>query len=369
MSEVGQQFNFFRTTVTKLLDSDPIDSRVVTTKASILRHAVPFNSHCVFFSDQTQFRMSGLNALTPKSVQVDPQTEYECNLLAKPVGFGQSMFFGINKGSFNGVRELFIDETTNTMDAEDVSEHVPAYIPGGLFKLTVSTVESLLCALTTGDSTALYIYKYHYSQSGQYSAKKVQSAWCRMPLGDANTKILGADFIETKLYLLIQRSGGVYLEVVDFTPGITDPLVAYVTHLDRRITEASLTSNTYSAVTDLTTMVLPYTIDGTVKVVTRTTTNQIPGRLLQVASSAGSTVTVTGDYHSTPVYIGQTYTKRSRFSTIYVRTPSQVEVSWSTLPDGFSFCEVTCFTIRRATFKSTSPLKGGTLAPTSSQGK
>lgn len=323
MSSVGPTYNYFRTTVTQLLDSDPIDERVVNSKVSILRHAVPFNSHCMFFSDQTQFRMNGANALTPKSAIADPQTEYECNLLAKPVGFGQSLFFGINKGSFHGIREMYVDEVTSTMDANEVTEHVPAYIPAGLFKMSVSTVESLLSALTTGDQAAIYLYKYYYKSNGQYGSSKTQSAWFRVPMGDPSvTKVLSADFIETKCYVLVQRTGGVYLEVIDFTPGIVDTNSTYITHLDRRITEASLVSNVYNSGTNLTTMVLPYTIDGTLQVVTRIVTAEIPGVILQVTSTVGATITVMGDQHLTPVYIGQTYIKRARLSNIYVRTPS-----------------------------------------------
>ncbi len=321
MSETGEDFNFFRTTVVQLLDSDPIDSRVVNTKVSILRHAIPFNSHCVFFSDQTQFRMNGQNAITPKSVQVDPQTEYESNLLAKPVGVGQSMFFGINKGQFNGIRELYIDEQTLSMDADDVTAHVPAYIPAGLFKMSVSTVESLLACLTTGDRSSIYMYKYLYSQDGAYNSKKMQAAWFKQTMGSPST-VLGADFIETKLYTLTQRTGGVYLEVTDFTPEIMDANQSFVTSLDRRITDEDLISATYDADTNLTTMTFPYTIDGTVQVITRKVASEIEGIALQVTSTVGATITVKGDQSATPCYLGQTYVKQAQLSNIYIRQQS-----------------------------------------------
>src|SRR5690606_28896779 len=93
LSRSGSFFDFFRTTVTALLDDDPIDVSTGHTKISFLRAAIPYNETLVAFSDQTQFRFGGNDTLTPKTANLTPIAEYSCSALCRPIAVGQSIFF------------------------------------------------------------------------------------------------------------------------------------------------------------------------------------------------------------------------------------------------------------------------------------
>lgn len=322
MSEVGHYFNFFPTTVTTTVDSDPIDEAASNTEVSILYHAQVFNKVLVAFSDQAQFVTDIAQPLTSKTFSMDKVTKFETDINTKPVASGKVLFFAIHRGNFDGVRELYVDNVTAVYDAGDVTEHVPAYIPKGIFKLAAATNESVMLAGTTGDPSALYVYKYFYMKG-----QKVQSAWGRWTFGDAaNTKVLSFEFIETTLYLMIQRSDGVYLEKMFVQPGLVDDNATYVTHLDRRITNSQCTSVVYDSGTNQTTFTLPYPIDGTMAIVTRATDPAgalSPGRAITIASQGSNTLVVAGDHSTTAVWIGQKLRRRYRFSTIYMREQSK----------------------------------------------
>jgi hypothetical protein len=323
MSEVFEPFNFWRTTVTQVLDSDPVDARVAHTKVSILKHAVPFNTHMVFFSDQSQFRMLGDNAITPKTVKADPQTDYESEMGVKPVGFGKSIFFGATSGDWSSVWELTIDDQNDTLGARNVASHVPKYIPAGLYKFAVSTLEQILVCLTKGDRSRVYVYKYLYNERDE----KVQSSWSRWTIEDGT--ILGADFVGTTLMLIVQYSDGVYLQKIDVAPGRTDSNSAYVTHLDRRITDDQCTAQTYNANTNRTKFELPYEVaaDDPMKVVTRSIadmTGLLPAGsylpvLAQGTVSGHGFVEVGGNMTAQPVWIGKEYERSLELSKIYRR--------------------------------------------------
>ena len=67
-------------------------------------------------------------------------------------------------------------------------------------------------------------------------AKRLQSAWHKWKIGaDANTTILNVDFIGTTLYLVVQRSDGVYIETMDCAPAAVDTGATYLTYLDRKL--------------------------------------------------------------------------------------------------------------------------------------
>ena len=252
-SRAGDFFNFFRETITAVLDSDPIDVAVSHTKISILRHAVPFNETLLLFSDKTQFHLASGDLLTPKTVAIDQATEFESSLLSKPVGAGRNVYFCVNKGNYTGVREYYVDGETKTNDAADITAHVPKYVPGNVIKLAASSNEEMLVALSRNDRSALYVYKYYWSGS-----EKLQSSWSKWTF-PAGVSVLNADFIESNLYVILQDEKGVYIEVFSIEPGRTDGNLGYTVHLDRRIDGVHRTVQvSYSPETDLTNIVLPY---------------------------------------------------------------------------------------------------------------
>ncbi len=146
-SKAGKFFTFFPDSVTVVLDSDPIDVSVNHTKVSIIRYAVPFATSLMLFSDTVQFQLSARDLLTPKTVNINATTEFEFSGKAKPVGIGQDLYFPVEKGLYTGIREYFVQPLTYTNDAEDVTSHVPKYIPANVFKLVASNSEDMLFAL------------------------------------------------------------------------------------------------------------------------------------------------------------------------------------------------------------------------------
>lgn len=306
LSEIGLYFNFFKTTVTTVVDSDPIDTQVNHTKVSIIHSAIPFDSEMLLFSDQTQFVLSGVPTLTAKTISILPTTEFENSPTCRPVSSGRLAFFATENGLFNNVREYSIDNVRSTKDAINITGHVPKYIPIGVFKLTASTVEDILVALTSGDPASIYVYKYFFAQD-----QKLQSAWFKFTLGGAGTSVIGADFVQNYLYLTVLRAGGVFYERLNFSPGAVDSGSTYVTHLDRRLTNAQCVSIVY--LSGVTTWTLPYTIDGTMAVVTT------DGHDLPLTSQSGNTITALGDYSGVAVYVGQRYTRTYQPSEFHVR--------------------------------------------------
>lgn len=325
MSEVSEFFSFFRQTVVSTLDSDRIDVAASTNKVSILRHAVPYSQSLLLFSDQTQFRLEGGEVLSSETVSINPTTEYEASLIASPFEMGSSVFFAANRGSFSSIREYIAQGDSSVDDAAEVTAHVPSYVPTGVQKLAGSPNNNLLAVLTTG-STELCMYRFYY-----VGDKKLQSAWTKWDFNDVT--ILNVDFIESTLFLVMQYDDAVYLEKIDVEDGrkdetVGDPLTGarMLYHLDRRITEAQCSSVTYSAVTNKTTFTLPWNVDVSMNytVVTREYSGQDAGVVAQgVTPVATNTITVTDDWSTSKVYIGQNYTSDYVFSPIYVREPNK----------------------------------------------
>ena len=173
-SEASGYYNFFRTTVRTLLDSDPIDVAVSQNEVSELKAAVPIQDNLLLFSNLNQFTLSATQLLTPAEVTVDQSTKYECDLTASPVGAGNSIFFATKSGDYAGVREFFTRDDTEIKDAQDISSHVPEYIKGNIRHFAASSNEDMLVALTNSDKYECYIYKWYNS-----STERLQSSWSK----------------------------------------------------------------------------------------------------------------------------------------------------------------------------------------------
>ena len=316
MSEVGEFFNFFLTTVTTLVDSDVVDVAASHTKSSILHHAVTFSGGLLLFSDQSQFVLEHDTVLSNATVSIKPVTEFEASMKAAPVSSGKTVFFATDKGEWGGVREyITLPDNSDQNDASDITAHVPRYVRGNVSRLECSTNEDMLLVLSEEMRTSLWLYKYFWNGS-----EKIQSAWSRW---DMCGEVLSAAILNTGVYLIMQYGDGVYLEKMDITPGYKDEGETFEYCLDRKITERDVTLGAYDAINKTTAITLPYDIPAgyTPVVVTRTGGQDAPGNLLRRVRVTGPrTLTVEGpDAHGKKLFIGIPYTSSYTFSTFAIR--------------------------------------------------
>lgn len=313
-SESGKYFNFMRTTVTQLIDSDPIDVNASHTKISILKHAVPFNKQLLLFSEQTQFIIEQNDLLTPKSIGIKVATEFPANVVAKPVGIGKNVYFAVDKGEYSAFREYFADLNNITNDSLDITGHIPKYIPGNIYKIAAAPNEDIITALTTKDMSSVYIYKYFWANND-----KLQSAWSKWTFGSDST-ILNADFIGSDLYLVINRPDGAYLEKITVSLGDIGPSEPYLVHLDRKVQLASSALTYSGGYTTINLTTLGYTpSSGSYQVVVRTHSTLKPGEIYDVIWD-GTNAKVAGNITGATITFGRKYTFTYQLSTITVRT-------------------------------------------------
>ncbi|HCL3314572.1 TPA: hypothetical protein N2A14_002580 [Pseudomonas aeruginosa] len=326
-SKAGSYFDFFIGTATSVLDDDPIDVSVSHTKVSILRHAIPFNETLLLFSDQTQFQLGAADLLTPNTISVNQTTEYECSLRAKPIGTGRYVYFAVNRGSYTGIREYYLDGNTKAEDAAEITGHVPKYIPGDVFKLAASGNEDVIVALSAQAPNQIFAYKFYWSDG-----EKLQASWSRWVF-DSGDKILNCDFIESQLYLVIQRADGVHLEVMDLEPGAADDGWDFLVSLDSVTTQATFRSITFNQGNaslendDTTTIVLPYLLPSTatLEVICGVGGSRVPGMKVTPvsigvdATSGNTSLVLKGNFIGQPLFIGKVYELRYRFSTLVIK--------------------------------------------------
>ena len=312
MSETGEFFNFFRTTVTDVLDTDAIDVASTHSSVSILTSAIPFHRQLVLFSEQTQFLLnSGSMVFSPKTVAMSKTTNYESVSHVRPVALGHSIYFGFSRGDYSGLRQYYLSSgTEEVFDAADVSGQVPQYIDGEIRDMAGSSHEDVLCLLADGDRRDLYVYKF-YDQG----TDRVQSSWCRFRF-NTNDELLGIEFIDTTLYMVVKRADGIFIDKMRMESGLADPNVSYRTLLDRRTDQATATPS-YNSTTGETTITMPYkAYTGAVMEVVTKTGERIP---VTTQTNDSNQIKVSVDLSSTNYWVGVQYEMKYTFSDLVLR--------------------------------------------------
>lgn len=172
MSELGIYENFFRTTVTDLLATDPIDVAVDTNRVVYLRYAVPFKSNLLLFGTNAQYILSSRDELKPDTATISQSTVYQMNPKTRPVPIGPNTYFSVNKGVSTQVREYFNVPDSVDNIAFDISAHISDYIPKNAIDMEVSAKYDMLFVLSSDDVSTIYVYNQSWEGD-----KKAQSAW------------------------------------------------------------------------------------------------------------------------------------------------------------------------------------------------
>lgn len=217
LTRSGEFFAFFPKSVVTSPDTDPVDVAVSHNRVSRLNHAVPFAEELLLWSDQTQFVLRSDGVLSPRSVRVDQSTEFESAIVARPMPAGRSVYFAAPRASFTSIRRYYsVQDVAAVKNAEDMTAHVPSYIPNGVFALGASTTENVVTVLTAGAENKIFLYKYLYLDE-----QLVQQSWSEWELPDSH-RVLACEFVGSDMYLLMETPDGVFLERIEFTQNTKD---------------------------------------------------------------------------------------------------------------------------------------------------
>ena len=316
-SESASYFNFWMTTANDVVDTDPIDVATTTERVNILNYAVPYSGELYCFSDKSQFVVRADGVLSPKNTAIVEVTAFESNPTCRPTRAGRNLYFSAERSEHSSIKEYYsVQQVSDEKNAQDITSHIPDYIPNGVYEITANTSENIMLVLTTGDKTGIYVYKYLF-----LNENRVQSSWSRWEMGG---RVFGAFFAGSTLYILINRGGRHCLEKMNFTTYTTEDLVGHEPYRVYLDSKKVATTAKYDSTTNTTSFnilneyntadVGAYDVIG---VVTQ------DGKYIEGNVTDGI-LNLVGAYHNKDVIIGIPYRFHIRLSPIYLHTTTQM---------------------------------------------
>lgn len=230
LSRTSKYFSLYPLSVANLSDDDPIDVAVSHNRVSILKYAVSFSEELLLWSDEAQFVLSASGVLSAKSIELNLTTQFSFSDKVRPFGIGRNIYYAQPRSSYTSfMRYYAVQDVSIVKNAEDMTAHVPNYIPNGVHAISGSGTENYACVLTSGAKRKIFIYKFLYLDE-----EIRQQAWGEWDMGE-NTQVLGAHCLNSRMVVIMQNDFNVWMAEVDFTKDTTDfPLEPYRMQLDMK---------------------------------------------------------------------------------------------------------------------------------------
>ena len=311
-SESAEYFNFWMTTANDILDTDPIDVSTTTERVNLLSYAIPFGGELYCFSDKSQFVLRADTVLSPKNTALVEVTGFTSNTSCRPVRAGRNLYFAADRSEYTSIKEYYsVQQVSEEKNAQDITSHVPDYIPNGVYQITANNNENILLILTKGDQKAIYVYKYLFMNE-----QRVQASWSRWTFGG---RVFGAFFAGSTLYVFLNRGGRHCLEKMNFTTYNTGDLSGepYRVYLDSK---KIATTATYDDETKSTTFNISreYNIPSTADI--PSVGIVFPSGKYQEAKIEKGRAIISGEYTTENITIGFPYRTHIRLSPIFIRS-------------------------------------------------
>lgn len=291
MTETEDLLNWFRQSAVQLLVTDPIGVTTSELGADKILHLVPHNKDLLCITSNSQFKISGSEAITPETVSMPLTTKYECQTSVSPVTIGNSVYFPIDYGDSTGVQEYTGERDTSQDFAAPITNHIIGYLTGTA-ELMAASPNLEMIAMTTTNSVGnkLFIYEQYTDKEG----KRSQQSWSEWVVGAPDDNIVDIKFRRNELILLVAKGSDLVVVAVPmYTRVTTSPTDVY---LDDMLILA----------TDGLTVTVPTGYDMTDKVIVRGsgTLNE----LWKVQYTGTTVLTFNEDINAGFVYVGRPFT-------------------------------------------------------------
>ena len=236
--------NFYRSTISSIVNSDPIEVGSNANSSAAYEWCLPFQKDLVLFSNSHQAVLpSGNTGVTPATATVVPTSGFAVDTTSSPIIVGRTIMYSKPRSqTFFGLMEMVPSSYTDSQYTSlDVTPHLPRYFGGRCrFSVSSSTANIALFAPST-DKHALIVHEYHWEGD-----EKIQQSWHQWTFP---YEVAQAYFALDVITILFVKSGKILIGKIDPRQGTIGVGGEYVTHLDNQKT-VSYSNNTIPVPSD-----------------------------------------------------------------------------------------------------------------------
>ena len=176
-SAAGNPKRWYRSTVTELLDSDPIEVGASSQSSASYTWGVQYQRDLLLFSKSHQAVVPSTGqAITPRTATVAPTSGYATDTNVPPAIMGKTLMYARPTApGYTGFMEMIPSQyTAGQYISDDATPHLPRYFSGEVSEFKASASVPMAAVLMS--NTRYHLQVYEYTWDGD---QRVQSAWHR----------------------------------------------------------------------------------------------------------------------------------------------------------------------------------------------
>lgn len=211
MSRVGDYFNWFRKSMLRLDDDDPLEAYALGAEDDIISRAVTYNRDLFMFGERNQYTISGKQLVTPSTVSIATTAGEKDAVSAQPIVVGNLLFYGKYEASPNqdgpspystSVSQFQLGLFEGTPETYLISQQLDKYLRGRPIQFASLPSPHTVFLRTDGCDHGLYVYRF-IDQPGTQS--RVHDSWSRWEWRPVIGRIIGITSYASTLYVYTIR--------------------------------------------------------------------------------------------------------------------------------------------------------------------
>jgi hypothetical protein len=210
LSESNNPLSFFRTTVTQLLPSDPVNIRSTVGPNAPYHAFVSWDNSTYLWSNQAQVELRGEPVITPTTIALSLESRFESDARVSPVVVGSRIYYARGVNGYTRLYEYWRPPGFNMPPrADEVTEMVPTYLVGNPVRIVVDDSLGFLGVMTDASDSTLYVCHFTRDGNGQ-----IQPRWHTWRFDGC--AIYAMRMMQGRLHMLTEREDGtLYVEALD----------------------------------------------------------------------------------------------------------------------------------------------------------
>lgn len=186
-SKIGDYLTFFRSSILTVPADDPLEMFSQGTEDDELRHSVLYDRDLVIFGKLRQYAVSGRQALTPTSANMQVMSSHSNAADIPPLAVGGVIFFGQVGTKASSLHQIQPGQVAESPESYIMSSQIDTYIEGPVIEIANNSKPTHVFVRAGTLRNSVYCYTY-LDKDGQ---GRVQDAWSRWDFNAVLGPIIG----------------------------------------------------------------------------------------------------------------------------------------------------------------------------------
>lgn len=202
MSKNSDYFNFFRKSVLRVNNDDPIEVYALGAEDDTIRGGSIIDRNLVLLGERYHYAIPGRDAITPNNAVISIQAAHEGTTDAQPRPLANLMFYGQFQGGLTKLHQVQTGAFADTFNSFSVTQQITRYIRGRPRQLVTSSQPNMVIMSTDQSDYGVYVFSFLDSPGQE---ERLFDSWSRWEWDPQLGRLIGATDSDEGIMILTLR--------------------------------------------------------------------------------------------------------------------------------------------------------------------